>query len=215
MSQQLDRAGVRPQNSPGLQTYTGQVMEVHAPEVGSTGKNRPRKVVISDNPGTYKGKTFRCWEWRDTFDLLQLGAQVTVHYEVEPNPDPTRHGSNMISHVEVNDGTGGGQANGSSDVWGSASNAPATATPAPTDWTAPPRTDGPVSQPQITSKDDYWEQRAVMDEQRTLEIESAWAIKAVLDRQGPGAPMTEEQIIDKALQLVILKRRLASELGDG
>lgn len=213
MSQQLDRAGVRPDGSPALLTYTGQVMLVGDPEIGKTGNERPRKVVISDNPGQYQGKTFRCWSWKDDFALLKVGAQVTVHYEVEPNPNPERHGSNMISHVEVNDGTGGGQANGSSDVWGSASNAPAAATPAPTDWTAPPRTDGPS--PQVTSKDDYWEQRAVMDEQRTLEIESAWAIKAVLDRQEPGAPMTEEQIIDKALQLVILKRRLASELGDG
>lgn len=192
LSQQLDRAGVRPAESGGLLSYTGQVMLVGDPEIGSTGKERPRKVVISDNPGQYQGKTFRCWSWKPDFEAFEVGRWVTVGYEVEPNPDPTRHGSNMISVAETTTAPGGG--GGQPQKGPSAGEGPQAG-----------RSPSPQPTPRVVN--DY--------DETTLQIESAWAIKAVLDRQDPGEPMKPDEVIEKALQLVILKRRLASELGDG
>lgn len=210
MSQQLDRAGVRPDGSAALLTYTGQVMLVANPEIGKTGNERPRKIVISDRPGSYQGKTFRIWAWKeDQFSKLKVGEWVTVHYEIEPNPDPTRHGSNHISVVEPTTAQGGGQADVGGEVSGSQPASQPTREPG--DWSTPP-SGGWANTKQELSKDDYWARREATDAERTLEIESAWAINAVLQTS---TGLTDEQVIDKALQLVILKRRLASELGRG
>lgn len=216
VSQQLDRAGVRPADSPGLLTYTGQVMLVGDPEYAKNPphKERPRKILISDRPGQYQGKTFRIWVWREAeFEQLKVGAWVTVHYEIEPNPNPERHGSNMISVVETVEqgaGSGGGEPQPpSGEVRSNAGEAP---TPSPDAWSTPPTQDWAATK-DVLSKDDYWAQREASDHERTLEIESAWAIRVVLDNAD--GQMSDDQVIDKALQLVIMKRRLASELGNG
>lgn len=225
MSQQLDRAGVRPPDST-LLTYTGQVREVHPAEVGSTGKNKPRKIIISDNPGQYQGKTFRCWEWKeDDFSKLQVGAWVTVHYEVEPNPNPSLNGSNMISHVELATSGGGEPQSGVGGSVGNAGEAPAPAngngswgTP-PANWASPQQATPPPVYQQAkehiegtNAQKDYWERRQAEDEARTLEIEAAWALNTILQVEGPDHGMTDDELLQRALQLILLKRRCASEM---
>lgn len=221
MSQQLDRAGVRPEGSPGLLSYTGQVMLVAEPEIGSTGNERPRKVMISDNPGNYQGKTFRIWAWKEAeFEQLKVGSWVTVHYEVEPNPTPGRNGSNMVSHVEPATATGGGQPT-TTDVpmdAGLGEVQQPVPTPQPTDY-ATRREDVVIEndydrrerekQARIEARQAFLDQR---DDDRTLQMESAWAIAKVLEMSNG---LTDDQVIEKGLQLVILKRRMARALSDG
>ena len=221
MSQQLDRTGVRPPDSPALLSYTGQVMLIGDPEIGKTGKERPRKVVISDRPGQYQGKTFRCWSWKPDFEMFKVGAWVTVKYEVEPNPDPTRHGSNMISVAEAAQSGGGGAGtdnegshssttsfgNAVDSGWGSPSPAPA---PSPAG--NPPPAWQEVKQ-QIASKDDYWEQKAAKDDLRSLEMEAAWGLKCVLDLEGPDHDLSDETLVADAIRIILLKRRVAVEMG--
>ena len=202
--QQQSRAYTRPKGDPALTTYTGQVVLVGDPEIGKNGKERPRKIMISDNPGQYQGKTFRIWSWKeDDFSKLQVGQWVTVHYEVEPSLDPTRRGANAISVVETAEqgaGSGGGQPRTSVGEGNDAERSPApepSAAPLPESWGATKA---------AVARDEY--------QDKTLDIESGWAIKAVL-HISPELAGNDDLILDKALQLIILKRRLASELSRG
>ena len=216
MNQQLDRAGVRPEGSPGLLSYTGQVMLVADPEIGTTGKERPRKVMISDNPGNYQGKTFRIWAWKEAeFEQLTVGSWVTVHYEVEPNPTPGRNGSNMVSHVEPATATGGGQPTTTDVPMNAGLGEVRQSGPTPQPTVAQPAQENDYDrrerekQARIEARQALMDQR---DDERTLQMESAWAIAKVLDMS---SGLNDDQVIEKGLQLVILKRRLARELSDG
>lgn len=198
-----------------MPTYSGVVREVGGPELGKSGNEKPRKIVISDSPD-YQGKTFRIWSNDSDFDVLSqsLGKHITVEYEAEPiEMGGKKWTSNRITGVQQN-GDGGGERTG---AVGEVAPAPQPS-PSPTDWSVPkdpPPLEWQETKSKISGKDDYWEQRAVMDEHRSLEMEAAWAVKAVLDVEGPNAgSMTDDQIIDKALHLAILKRRIASEMAD-
>lgn len=193
------------------ETYTGVVMEVGQPEMSKDGtKERPRKIVISDKPDTYQGKTFRCWVDRDYFQDLQRGAHVTVHYEVQPNRDPSRRGSNMIEAVQVV--TGGG-ANGTTAAHTSV--APTGTAPSsggftdedPWEATPNPLTDAAPVIP--TNKDDYWEQKEAKDEDRNRRMAAAWAISQSI-ALGKSKP---DEIHDTAHKLLVLQDRIVSEIA--
>jgi hypothetical protein len=206
------------------ETYQGVIKEIGGVELSKSGEHeKPRKVVISDSPD-YAGKTFRIWGNADGFSELRVGEPVTVEYEVQERQGGPSGSfkQNMISTIHPNGGSGSGgeSANGSSSVWGSAPPAPEAATPQ-ADWSVPgsgtktpPETDYDrrerEKQARIEARQAFLDQR---DDARTLQIESAWAIEAVLSREETDKRMTPDEIIEKALQLVILKRRLASELG--
>lgn len=200
-----------------MPTYTGKLIELGDPELGQSGKEKPRKVILKSDPNAQYGKTFRCWansfEWGALQDFL--GKPVTVEYVVQeanytlPNGE-TPKPSNMITDVVLDgvqqNGDGGGE---STDLRGSGSATQPSSSPAH-DWTAPtPNKAGPA--PKL-SKDDYWARREEQDAARTLEIEAAWGVKAVLDRAGDEV-MKPEDLVAKALQLIILKRQVASELA--
>lgn len=193
------------------ETYTGVVKEVGGAELGKTGNEKPRKIVISDSPD-YQGKTFRVWSSDSTFEVLSqaLGQQITVQFEAEQRQGPQGpYTQNRI--VGVQNG-GGGEGNGSSAVWGSATPAPA---PTPsTDWSVPGSGGAPQQPPSPVTKDDYWEQRQVMDQQRSLEMEAAWAVKSVLDRIPQDVTYEPENVVTAAIALAMLKRRVASELAE-
>jgi hypothetical protein len=84
--------------------YTGTVLEVGPQEVGKSGRNKPRKLLVSDDPENYQGKTFRIWDDDDGMNLDQLKGQiVTVDYEVRNIPNTPNFTQNMVSSVEIAD----------------------------------------------------------------------------------------------------------------
>lgn len=214
------------------QTYSGQVIEIGGAELGRSGKEKPRKVVITDKPGEYQGKTFRIWSNEPDFLKLQTGQWTTVYYE--PQEVHGQNGKswtqNMIVGVDGTDSVDGAGIGPSPD---SGSPSPAAAgTPAPStdhsDWGAPPRDmwgDRPVqtitdpttaakaawdrqkaSQP--LSKDDYYRNKEAKDEERNKRMAIAWAIgqAVALGHKEP------DQIESTAHQLLILQDRMVSEL---
>jgi hypothetical protein len=184
-----------------VSTFTGKLIELGGPELGKSGKEKPRKVVIKDDPAAQYGKTFRLWSSSEYFEILSnhLGQQVSVEYEAEEVTfgDNTWTQNNIVG-VQTNGGWGNGeQGNGSTEgVWGSA-----------------PPDSGPESSPVTSppaSKDDYWERREAADAKRSLEMEAAWAVKAVLDLH---PDIKQDDLVSKAISLAIVKRQVASELG--
>lgn len=209
------------------ETYTGIVTTIDDPELGSNGKEKPRKVVLKQDLSEQYGKTFRMWSWHDDFPNLQMGKQVTVDFTVQPNPDPSRKGSNMIDAAWLSEGgakevavtpsnetppTGTAPPSGDvgDDPWGDAPDLnPAnqqTATPS-----TPVATNGNAAY--ATTKDDYWQKRDIQDEERQKQIVASWgitnAIKLAEVRQASTKPADIREI---AHQLIVLKQQIASEL---
>lgn len=112
--------------------YKGTIKELGAKEVSQAGKEKPRKVVISDSP-TYQGKTFRVWanspEWETLVGAANDGVDVEVGYTSE---EKTFNGNtwtqNMIHWVMRQDS---GFASGPPDDWGAGAPTPTSAAAAP------------------------------------------------------------------------------------
>lgn len=182
--------------------YTGVLSELGGAEIGQSGVEKPRRIIIKQDPNS-QGKTFRAWSDSEPWLMLQerLGQTVTVVYEPEQRTGGPKgtYTQNRLVGVK-NDGVGEG-----SRVWGSAQE------PEPAqDWSVPKddqqiRPDEP---PKPVSRDDYWEQRAAVDEQRSLQMEAAWAVKAALD-----LGTQRDQVVVRAIEIAILKRQVASELS--
>ena len=176
--------------------YKGQIKSIGAAELGASGHEKPRKVVISDSP-TYQGKTFRIWSNDSDFDTLMAasnaGREVEIEYVVEERqggPSGT-YKQNMI--VNVHDPRAGD--------W---------SVPQPSEGEAPPPGDGfsvPASaspEPQSPPPSDPWEDK-------TYEIEAAWAVKAVLDAR-PELLNNFGDLMLQSKKLIEEKRRLALQL---
>ena len=203
------------------ETYTGIVAELGGPELGKSGNEKPRRVVIKQDPAAQYGKTFRVWSNSYEWEALQdkLGKEVTVEYVLEqanftlPNgetPKPSNKITDVLPAVD-----GGGNGSGGGEVAGSAT-APAD------DWTTPkrgaggsPRKDEQVaatSPSPASSPPKYGGKRDDTDwEARTLEIEAAWAIGTLLGRAG-NERVDPAELVDQAIQLVLTKRRVAERL---
>lgn len=194
------------------QTFTGVLTELGGPEVSpNTGNEKPRKVVIKDDPTKQYGKTFRTWSNSEVWERLQPlnGQRVTVEFVVEERqggPSGTYNQNVLVDVLE--NGDGGGV---SARVGGEVSEGTTTAPSSAADWTPPPA-EWQTTKAQIESKDDYWEQRAVKDEERSREMEAAWALKAVLDLEGPDHDLSDDSLVEFAVRLALLKRRVASEM---
>lgn len=186
------------------ETFTGVVSELGGIEMSKDGtKEKPRKVIIKEDVAKQYGKTFRCWSNQPEWDELEAlrGKQVTVEFEVsQPNytlPNgQTPNPSNMIVSVSSANGEGRGG-----------------------DWSVPDPGRGSAgegaSQSPPASKDDYWEQRQIMDEQRSLEMEAAWSVKAILDRTPLETEIKFSELVDKAIDLIVIKRQVAHHMGEG
>lgn len=165
-------------------TYVGYVMEIGAPEKGKSGKEKPRKVVVSNRPGEYQGKTFRCWGNTDDFQAFRRAAdgnlQVEIAYEVQQIPNTT-YTQNMVSSVLVN---------GEVPVSGDTANVEIVADSA----TVTSSASAPSPSPQ---------------DMRSYELESAWAIGQVLHRAA--GEIDAEQLVEKSLWLIALKRRVRDQ----
>lgn len=200
------------------QTYSGVVAEVGGPELGSTGKEKPRKIIIKTDPTQQYGKTFRLWsnsyEWEQLQD--KLGQQVTVEFVAEERQGPQgSYTQNLITDV-LQDVGGNGERTG---AVGEVASAPQ---PSPSDdWTAPkvgvgapvespPAMAAPAPAPSSPSlsKDEYWQRREALDAERTLEIEAAWGIGQAI-ALGHTDPSKIEELTH---QLIILKHKIAGEL---
>ena len=202
------------------ETYTGTVVEVGGAEIGSTGKEKPRKIVIKDDPSAQYGKTFRVWGNEYAYEILQgkAGQVVTVEYVIDNRQGPQGpYQQNRITDV-LQDVGGGGNGFAGGEVSGNAP--PVSPPPAAQDWSAPkvsgagtpapaPTSTPPPSTPQ--NKDEYWEQRTILDQQRSLEMEAAWAVKACLDKD-PTA--SNQKLVQDAIGLIMLKRQVASEMAE-
>lgn len=177
----------------------GFVAELGGKEVGKTGKEKPRKVVVKEDSSQQYGKTLRCWSNIPEFDVLtqaaNVGNQVEVHYDVREIPG-TEFTQNMV--VDVVPLLEGG--NGSEPIWGGGDNAGAAPSGSPTHASATPA-------PQ--SKDDYWARREAGDEERTRQMIAAWSIEQAI-RLGF---KDSAEVHDTAHKLIVLKDRIASELS--
>lgn len=203
-----------------LQSYTGVLTELGGPEMGANAE-KPRKVVLKQDRTAQYGKTFRTWhdslEWND-LETAGVGATFTVDYEIQ-----TRQGGpsgsytqNWIIGVRQNGaGGGGGEPQPSSGEVGSNAGDPSTTTPTSGNgsWGTPPTAAWADAKTAIATKDDYWEQRALMDEQRNLEMEAAWAVKCVLDRTPQDVELKSSDLVEKSIQVIIVKRQVASEMS--
>lgn len=176
------------------ETYTGVLTELGGAEIGSTGKEKPRKVIVKNGE---RMKTFRCWSSSDIWQQLQPlgGKPVTVSYDTEQRQGPSGpYQQNNILAVQVAaESTGGGWESGAG-VWGSASS---------------PNTQPPP----VSSKDDYWAHREVMDEQRSQHMAAAWSISQAIALLSLGAtePPAKDHIETVAHQLLVLKEQIVSE----
>ena len=183
------------------QTYSGVIAELGGPELGKTGNEKPRKVVIKQDPSEQYGKTFRVWSSDYAWEQLNqagIGSNVTVEFIIEeptytlPNgqkPKPT----NKITDVVEGGGNGLGEV--------------AAPSPETHDWTAPQPTPEPTPVQKYGGKKDDVDWEA-----RTLEIEAAWSIGVLLNRAG-SEQVSEQKLVQDAIRLVLLKRQVASELG--
>ena len=208
--------------SEGLKTYSGVVTTVADPEIGSTGNEKPRRVVIKKDLNEQYGKTFRIWSNHDDFPNLVMGQPITVEYIEQPNPDPQRKPSNIIQSAWATEGAGVAsgtptpvaQPTKSAPSAGPSGDDPWGPTPHPNAQTAatsmPVATNGNLSY----SKDDYWERREATDEQRQREIEAAWGINATIALYGVlDATLDKDKLHAKAHELIVLKKQIASELA--
>ena len=192
--------------SEGLKTYSGIVTTVADAEIGSTGNEKPRRVVIKQDLNEQYGKTFRIWSNHDDFGNLVMGHPITVEYVEVPNRDPSRKPSNMIQ-AAWQDSEGG--ANGTSAAH--TSGAPTgTAPPSGTADDDPPN---PLNAaPSFAqTKDDYREQKEAKDEDRNRRMAVAWAISQSI-ALGHTAP---EDLHKTAHNLLVLQDRIVSELVSG
>lgn len=168
--------------------YSGIVKEIGGKELGKTGNEKPRKVVVSDSPD-YQGKTFRCWANTDDFQLLRQaldeGMEVEIHYDINPIPG-TDYTQNMVSSVLSTNGQDG-----------------QVAAQVPLQAPQAERSEGTTgggSAPRGSSA----------TSNTTHEIEAAWALGVVV--QAFGNSLDQEAMAQKAHQLIVLKRQIASEL---
>lgn len=176
--------------------FSGTVAEIGGKEMSKDGtKEKPRKVVIKDDPSKQFGKTFRVWPNSGDFDVLreaaESGALVAVEYEVNQIPG-TDYTQNMI--VNVSDGAGL-PPNGSGQA-GSSSSAPSDQSwgePPPDAWSG-------VSTSPSTHYDDTQNQ-----------IVASWAIKCAIQTLGVNAD--PDTVHSRAHELIVLKERIAKELS--
>ena len=186
--------------------YSGVLTELGGPELGASGNEKPRKVIVKADVAKQYGKTFRVWAGTDLWRELEglHGKPVTIEFETEQRQGPKGpYPQNMIVGVTSNNGEGGGgdwsvPSPSDSRVWGSARGDESETTP---------------QSPPAPSKEEYWERRERKDEARSLEMEAAWALKAVLDLEGPDHGLSDDELLTHALQLIFLKRRIAMEMS--
>lgn len=201
------------------ETYDGTVIEVGGAEMGKSGKEKPRKVVVSPNPtdDKPKTKTFRIWKDDDYFPILErnLGKLVTVEFVTEDVTfgDKSWTQNNIIGVLESDEGGDWGEPQEPRGEVGSNAGEPVTSesngswgTPPPSDWTEVKAkvSSGP------TSKDDYWERREAADEARTRQMVAAWSIEQAI-RLGKSS---ENEIHELAHKLILLKERIAKESAE-
>ena len=186
------------------ETMTGYVAELGGAEIGKTGKEKPRKVVLKKDLGEQYGKTFRVWSSSYQWDQLQdkKGQLVTLEYVVEerqggPSGSYTQ---NMITDV-LTDVGGGGNGVSAGEVAG---NTPVT-TPAD-DWSVPKPAAEPAPAPVTVQK--YGGKKDQDDVQRN--IIASWAITNAV-RLGWKNP---DEIRDMAHKLIVLKDQIAAELAE-
>lgn len=200
---------------------TGILTEVGGPEIGSTGKEKPRKIVIKQNASDQYGKTLRVWSNEFAFQELQqrAGQPVTVEFVVEDRQGPQGpYQQNRITDVLPVEG------NGERTGAGGSVSAPQPSPPAQQDWSIPkpdvgaggsptehPTATGSPTPAPTTTRDDYWAHREILDQQRSLEMEAAWSVKSVLDRE---PNISEQKLIQDAIRLIIIKRQVASEMAE-
>lgn len=188
-----------------MPTYTGVLTELGGAELGQSGHEKPRKVVIKSDPNQENGKTFRTWSDSDAWFELQdkIGHTITVDFEIEQRQGGPKGSYKQNVLKALVGGAGGGEPQ---VARGSVANGEKP--PSAYDWSVPSDKDAPEKEPPPPPTPepppDQWEAK-------TLEIEAAWAIKAILDKT-PGE-IKESELLDKAMKLVILKRRLAYELS--
>lgn len=197
------------------ETFTGVLTELGGPELAASGNEKPRKVVIKQDPAKHYGKTFRTWSNSDVWERLQSlnGQQVTVEYYAEERqggPNGTYTQNFLTGVLENGNGAGGGQPHTSVGEGNDAGRSPAPSPTndswgaAPSGWTAPQETP--------STKDDYWNRREATDHERSMQMEAAWAVKAVLD-VSKGEALSDDEVVQNALKLALVKRRVAFELG--
>lgn len=179
------------------ETFTGILSELGGAEMGATGREKPRKVIIKQDANQQYGKTFRCWADSDAFRALEgkLGQSVTIEYEVEERTGGPRgsYSQNVLIGIK----------NGEAAEWPAPISNPAPGSP---DWQPPGDEDAPpevAATPRKTR--DEWDERGA-------QMEAAWALKAMLDVEGPDHGLTEDELLANALRLILLKRRLAFEM---
>ena len=204
-----------------LKTYEGVVTTIGDAEIGSTGNEKPRRIVIKKDLNEQYGKTFRIWSNHDDFGNLTLGQPIVVEYQEVPNRDPSRKPSNMIQ-AAWQESEGG--ANGTSAAH--TSGAPTGTAPpsAATGWDdddwGPPQTPGKTagstsaptrdggasggsgqsaSAPPATKWDD-----------REAVVGVSWAIKCAIQALGPGCQI--ETVHQAAHRMLVLRDRIVSEL---
>lgn len=173
------------------QTFTGTLTELGGQELGKSGNEKPRKVVIKDDPDAQYGKTFRCWSNSGEWEQLQgkLGQEVTVEYVDEQfgSGDKTWTSHNITSVL------GNGQATENS-------------------WGTPPPEEAPKAVTQRATTASVSTSKAKNDDDRTAEIEAAWAVKAILDRTPSDTEIKPDELKANAIRLVKLKREVAKSL---
>jgi hypothetical protein len=197
------------------QVVIGTVSSIGGKEMSADGKNeKPRKVVVDYSPDKPMGKTLRCWSNTEMFQTFRQaqdsGEQLEVHYTINPIPG-TDFTQNMVTEVlTISDVQAQSNGSGPSE---------AETQPSPGgDHSPPPASNSGGSATHATrttgdpSKLDYWEQRAIKDEERSAEMEAAWAIGQLL-HLNPAAE--DEEIVREAKRLIVLKRKLAKETRQG
>lgn len=165
--------------------FTGYVTEVGGKELGQSGKEKPRKIIVKDDLGAQFGKTFRVWANTDDFqklrDAADNGTLVEVYFDQRPIPGREGH-QNLVTSVIADGG-------------------PGPAHDPDADWEQPQQASIPQSAPKPAPK---------KYDQTTHEIEAAWALGVLLHfeefRHNPAL------LAEKTKQLVHLKRQIASEL---
>lgn len=181
-------------------TYTGTLTELGGKEMGATGNEKPRKVVVKDDPTKQYGKTFRTWhdslEWND-LEQYGLGALVTIEYVTEQRQGGPQGSYTVNTIVGVRqDGAGVSASDGEGGDWGEPHG--------PVGEVGPP-----VGKPVASTP-----HRATDWDERGIQMEAAWAIKTAFHWFQPGDQITASMLLDKAMELAMLKRRLAAELAE-
>lgn len=175
------------------QTYTGTLVELGGAEMGSTGNEKPRAVRIKADPSSKYPKTFRTWhdslEWND-LEEIGLGSVVTVEYIAEERQGGPQGSYTVNTLVGVRqDGAGASAPDGGGGDWGE-----------------PQEPRGEVGS---NAGEPVAPQPSQTIDPVTRSIISSWAIEQAIREGARG----DEAIHTRAHEIVVLKDRIASELG--